>query len=116
MRYPSNLNDTIVLDSQSVSANHLDDQSVYCNQSRNSGPAPLWGKKNEHFGGWNGMFISRGEATGGGKLRQLFWELEMNRMGGKDTVFGAAWRRGAGGFAGAPERGLIGGLARMLIR
>ena len=50
------------------------------------------------------MFISRGEVTGGGKLRQLFWELEMNRMGGKDTVFGAAWRRGSGGFAGAPER------------
>ncbi len=51
------------------------------------------------------MFISRGEATGGGKLRQLFLELEMNRMGGgKDTVFGAAWRRGSGGFAGPPER------------
>ena len=37
-------------------------------------------------------------------MRQLFWELEMNRMGGKDTVFGAAWRRGSGGFAGTPER------------
>ncbi len=37
-------------------------------------------------------------------MRQLFLELEMNRMGGKDTVFGAAWRRGAGGFAGTPER------------
>lgn len=24
--------------------------------------------------------------------------------GGKDTVFGAAWRRGSGGFAGTPER------------
>ena len=69
------------------------------------GASPLGGKKNEHFRGWNGLFISRGEATGGGKLRQLLWELEMNRMGGgKDTVFGAAWRRGSGGFAGPPER------------
>ena len=39
-------------------------------------------------------------------MRQLFLEPEMNRMGRgeKDTVFGAAWRRGSGGFAGAPER------------
>ena len=37
-------------------------------------------------------------------MRQLFLDLEMNRMGGKDTVFGAAWRRGSGGFAGTPER------------
>ena len=31
-------------------------------QRRKLGARPLGGKKNEHFRGWNGLFISRGEA------------------------------------------------------
>ncbi len=78
----------------------------FCRSPVKLGARPLGGKKNEHFRGWNGLFISRGEATGGGKLRQLFLELEMNRMGGGRTQFSE--RHGGGGqeASRAPQRGI----------
>lgn len=49
------------------------------------------------------MFISRGEATGGGKLRQLFLELEMNRMGGEGHSFRSGMAEGVRRLRGRPR-------------